>query len=409
MSLTDIWDAGPCDCVSLKDQVYAYDRRIEGALKKIKESEIDAGSRERIFEFYQECLAQGYSKARMIKYLYTLESIARFLGKPFVDADRNDIADFIRKIEGTSYSEWTKHDYKVILKIFYRWLRKAESYPEEVKWIRARVKNNNMLPEELLTEEEVKHLADTASNVRDKALILVLYESGCRIGEILCLKIKHVQFDEYGAQLIVSGKTGDRRVRIIASAPKLASWLDNHPLRNDPEAPLWVSLGTRDRNTQLSYPAVRAVLRGVAEKAGIRKRANPHLFRHSRATYLANHLTEAQMKHHFGWVQSSTMAATYVHLSGREVDSALLELNGIKIDEETKPEKFKVEICSRCKTKNSPDSKFCNSCGLTLDLKTVVEIDEARAKADRLMSELIKQPEVLDTLTEVLEKKLRER
>ncbi|RLF00099.1 MAG: hypothetical protein DRJ59_07465 [Thermoprotei archaeon] len=45
-----------------------------------------------------------------------------------------------------------------------------------------------MLSEELLTEEEVKRLVKHATNLRDKALILTLYESGCRIGELLSLR-----------------------------------------------------------------------------------------------------------------------------------------------------------------------------------------------------------------------------
>src|SRR3990170_8862810 len=118
-----------------------------------------------------------------------------------------------------------------------------------------------MLPEEILTEDDIKKLVESANNLRDKAFILVLYESGCRIGEILSLRIRNVQFDDYGAALIVSGKTGDRRVRIIASAPKLCSWLDNHPLREDIDSPLWVTLGTRDRNEAFSYGAAKAMLK----------------------------------------------------------------------------------------------------------------------------------------------------
>ncbi len=66
----------------------------------------------------------------------------------------------------------------------------------------------------------------------------------------------------------------------------------------------------------------------IAEKAGIKKRIHPHLFRHSRSTHLAKHLTEAQMKQYLGWVQGSDMAAIYVHLSGRDVDDALLRCTG---------------------------------------------------------------------------------
>lgn len=36
-------------------------------------------------------------------------------------------------------------------------------------------------------------------------------------------------------------------------------------------------------------------LRRIAKRAGIKKKVNPHSFRHARATFLANLLTEAQM------------------------------------------------------------------------------------------------------------------
>ncbi|WP_394344768.1 hypothetical protein [Salinigranum halophilum] len=53
---------------------------------------------------------------------------------------------------------------------------------------------------------------------------------------------------------------------------------------------------------------------------------NPHHFRHSRATHLANWLTEAQLCEWFGWVQGSNVPARYVHLSGRDIDNAYLAL-----------------------------------------------------------------------------------
>ncbi|MEM2613605.1 MAG: hypothetical protein QXO15_05170 [Nitrososphaerota archaeon] len=58
----------------------------------------------------------------------------------------------------------------------------------------------------------------------------------------------------------------------------------NHPLRENPDAPFWISIGTRNRNSPLTYGAVRTLLKLLARKAGIKKRVYPHLFRHSRAT-----------------------------------------------------------------------------------------------------------------------------
>ena len=60
-----------------------------------------------------------------------------------------------------------------------------------------------------------------AENPRDKALISVLYKNGCRIGEILTLKVRNVEVDANGVVLIVNGETGQRKVRLIHSVPRL--------------------------------------------------------------------------------------------------------------------------------------------------------------------------------------------
>jgi len=369
-----------------KEEIYNYQRRIEGALKRIKLS--DFGEEDKILfdEYYRECIILSLSKARIAKYLNTLKRIRVMLSKPFKQVTKSDVRNLIHTIESRNYSDWTKHDYKIIFKIFFRWLKQTNDYPDEVSWITFKIRNNRLLPEEILTEEEVERLVISAYSIRDKAFILVLYESGCRIGELLSLSLKNVQFDEYGAKLIVDGKTGMRRVRIIFSAPKLALWIDNHPLRENPDAPLWITQSMNRRNKQLMYSSAKSMLKKVAKRSGIRKRIYPHLFRHSRATHLANHLTESQLKHHLGWVQASKMASIYVHLSGRDVDQAFLNLQGIKSDIAIDKPKITLQVCSRCEYKNSPTSKFCNKCGSPLNLEVALKLDEAREKADQVLS-----------------------
>lgn len=156
-------------------------------------------------EFYQECIVRGYSKARTLKYLNTLKQIAKLLNKSFSKVRRKDIVSLIERIEEKGYSEWTKHDFKAILKVFFKWLRKSDN-PPEVSWLKTTKQHLRKLPEELLTKEDVMKIVDVAEHLRDKAFILTLYESGCRIGELLTLQLKHVRFDEYGAVLLVNGK-----------------------------------------------------------------------------------------------------------------------------------------------------------------------------------------------------------
>jgi len=122
-----------------------------------------------------------------------------------------------------------------------------------------------------LDVEDVKKLIEAAQHPRDKAFVSVLYESGARIGEIATLRIKHAEFDNNGAKLMVTGKTGMRRVRIIGSVSYLTNWVDHHPNKNDPESPLWLSIGSNNHNQKITYRALSKRLKEIGEKAYIKK------------------------------------------------------------------------------------------------------------------------------------------
>ncbi len=384
----------------MKDfDVHRINRRMEQSLESLERSRISKKNKELILEFQDYAFSSGLTKTRILKYVNTLRKLAEWLDVSFTGATKKEIMRLIRQIEQKEYSEWTKHDYKVILKKFYKWLNGDEEYPEKVRWMKTTFKKKNQkLPEDLLTNEEVEKMINAAGNLRDKALISLLYESGCRIGEILTMRIKHATFDEYGAKILVNGKTGMRLIRVISSVPYLASWLDIHPLRDNPDAPVWVAIGTRNRNELIKYPNVRIMLASLAKKIGLKKKVNPHIFRHSCATYLANHFTEAQMNQYFGWIQGSEMPSTYVHMSGRDIDGAVLKLHGFKKEEKEESAKFSPKKCHHCEKMNPPNSKFCIRCGAPLDLEAVMKVEEKRKEVDNtmtsLMNSLLKDPEM---------------
>jgi integrase len=332
------------------------------------------------------------------------------LRKTFEKATKEDLLKVVQQIEtNPKWSGWTKQNYKVVLKRFYRWLKGIERrgiYPDEVAWIVTTLREKREFPEEVLTEAEIQKLAEAAMNPRDKAIVLTLYESGCRIGEFLNLRIKHIRQDEYGAVIVVFGKTGARRIRLIMSAPALFNWLNTHPDKGNRDAWVWVSLVKRGKAyPPLEHKAIYKMLNQLAKRAGIDKPVNPHAFRHARATFLAKHLTEAQMKEFFGWTQGSKMASIYVHLSGRDIDNALLSLYGIS-EKVKAEEKLEVKICPRCKEKNDPTMKFCGKCGLVLDIEVAREIEERRRIIDKWMEYMMRDPKVLQVMIERTERLL---
>lgn len=389
--------------------LYNYPRRLEQAIGRLnRDPAVSEENKPQIISFSKVRLAKGSSHGRVAKVVYCMHFMARSLKIPFNQATKDDLIQLIGDLESSDYSEYTKYDYKIVLKMFYKWFKgNDEVFPPEIKWLKPNIKNEkHKLPEELLTEEEVLKLANTADHPRDKAFILVLYESGCRIGELLTLRMKNIQFDQYGAILRVTGKTGDRRVRVISSASTLASWVNIHPFSKDPDAPLWVPRcnNQKYKNKPPEHRSIYELLKRLAEKTGIKKRIHPHLFRHSRATALAGKLTEAQMKELFGWVQGSDMAATYVHLSGRDVDNALLKLQGLVSTESENEEKIKVKTCHKCKEHNSPIAQYCIKCGLPLDEMLLAKVEKKMSDTNIIMNKLMEN----DEFRAIMEKKILE-
>jgi len=255
--------------VSEKNDIYSREKRLETLLEKIRENR-GSKNADNLLGYGKYMLLNGIGVERREKVIRTLYLVSQWQEKPFVQMERADLEGIVERIERSKESEWTKHDYEVIIKKFFKWLRKTEEYPPEVKWIKPKNVKNGKLPEDLLTKEEVSRMIDCAQNPRDKAMIAVLYESGCRVGELCNLNIKDITFDEYGCVVLFPrGKTGPRRVRLAFSTPFLATWIDNHPLK-DPDSWLWVNLGQTNRNEAMRYAGVNKMLRSVAKKAGVK-------------------------------------------------------------------------------------------------------------------------------------------
>ena len=362
-----------------------------------------------IYKYDIEMVRQSIALATRQKHLRTLLNLSRLLNKDWEDISSDDINELVYKImdqhgdesgQETNYS----YDHKKILKIFYRWFKlgsrefKDVGDPDETKNIKVKKVRDKIVREDLLTENDKSRLLHACGeNSRDRALIDCHFEGGTRPGEILNLQIKHVKFDQYGAKLHVDGKTGPRTVRLIISVPSLAAWLDVHPLKDNPDAPLWIMVSKRNYGEQMTYAAASAMIRRRARIAHMSKRIHLNLFRHSEATESAKFMTEAQMRTRHGWSSSSKMPSRYVHLVNADVDDAIFDHLGIRKSEENNVKTPKK--CHICEMMNSPETTICCKCGKPLDLETALQKEMKDADEKQELAQLVKEMSIkLDEL-----------
>jgi hypothetical protein len=142
------------------------------------------------------------------------------------------------------------------------------------------------------------------------------------------------------------------------------------------------------------------VFRNLFRRAGIKKRFNPHLFRHSRATWCVEEgWTTFQLCQHFGWELDSGMPAVYVSLVDKTGHDKMRETYGLK---PTTPRDRVYEPCPRCQAVNARQGQFCYRCGMALSLAPAKEVESRTTEAHRELTTLLADPRVARLLRKIL-------
>jgi integrase len=190
---------------------------------------------------------------------------------------------------------------------------------------------------DVLTRDEVQRMEDIADSERDKLIVRMLADTGVRVGELVKLRERDlVEQSRTEAFLRVVGRSqgggakGDR-YRMVPLSPALARRVRRYAERSRPADAtsdrLFVS---RRRSTNGGYEAitesgVQQMVRDLADRAGIRKRVHPHLFRHSAATFMLqrgmNPLLVAQV---LGHSSLAMIQRVYAHLTPTDAHHALM-------------------------------------------------------------------------------------
>ena len=342
-------------------------------------------------------------------YLCVLKSFSEEIKKPYKEMTKEDLIEFCAYIN-ENWEKNTIRSGKFTIRAFFKWLYDSKDYPDIVSWIKPKAKlNNKKNPDDLIKEDEAFKMLNVTTNPRDKAIIMLLYELGTRGTQVSRVKLKDVSFDGNGGFVFIRGmkKGRDSKIRIIPSVPFLKNWINNHPRKNDREAPLFVSLYSP--HERLYRGGMYQMVKRIAKTAGIKKNIYLHLFRHSAMTNLVDQgFVESELEIIGTWVEGSEATRIYVHPTEESVNNKRLRKEGIikKKDQKTKRIlKTKKCINPRCGYENPATNKYCDKCFYPLDSKSAMDLDNKRKELEEkiekiypLLKKLEEHPDILEQL-----------
>lgn len=161
--------------------------------------------------------------------------------------------------------------------------------------------------ERTLTEGDMERLIAAAETPAQRALVLLLYDTGIRVSEAVLAQWRHVTTTPYGRQLSVLGKGG--KTRLVGLSDRA-----HDALRGVPRGPDgWMLPGKHGGH--IDRYAARREIRRVTRRAGLEQAISPHWIRHAAASHALWHGADlATVQHALGHV-SASITARYLHSS----------------------------------------------------------------------------------------------
>jgi integrase/recombinase XerD len=277
---------------------------------------------------------RGLSRNTLSAYRTDLLQLGGFLAERDRDANTATAADLSDFLAGLAQGDGngrdpcstaTIHRKAACLRSFYRHLRREEVVDDDPAARLETPRRGKKLPE-VLNYAEVKRLlaqprGDEPTDVRDRALLELMYASGLRASEAISLEVGDVDLDRgvlrargkgSKERLVPVGGTAIAAVRVYLRSGR------SRLARSNEERKLFLNF----RGGGLTRQGLYKIVLRHAESAGLKGKMSPHTLRHSFATHLlAGGCDLRSVQEMLGHADLST-TQLYTHLSGEELKAA---------------------------------------------------------------------------------------
>ena len=221
---------------------------------------------------------EGCSERTLQYYRVTVEHMLSKITTPIRKMTTDEIRAYLVEYQQHgSCSKVTVDNIRRNISSFFSWLEE-EDYILKSPMKRIHKIKTRTVVKEVITDESMEKMRDACEELRDLAIIDLLYSTGIRVGELVRLNINDVNMEQ--RECVVFGK-GDKERRVYFDAKAKIHLMEYLASRTDGNPALFVSLNGEHNRLQISGVEIR--LRQLGRKLSL-DRIHPHKFRRTMAT-----------------------------------------------------------------------------------------------------------------------------
>ena len=248
---------------------------LNDEMKKVEEKEANDKF---INLFISAKEVEGCSDRTINYYRDILKHLIEVLDKPVRSIQTEDIRKYLADYkEKNNCSSVTIDNIRRVFSSFFSWLE-DEDYIIKSPVRRIHKIKTATIVKETFTDENIEKMRDECTDIRNLALIELLISTGIRVGELVNLNIKDINFEERSC--IVQGK-GNKQREVYFDARTKIHLLQYLNIRTDNNDALFVS--NNKPHQRLSIAGIELIVRKLGIKINVNK-VHPHKFRRTLAT-----------------------------------------------------------------------------------------------------------------------------
>ena len=225
----------------------------------------------------RELRIRGMAESTRENYLRNMRDFVRHFRRPPDQLGAEEVKCYQLHLAKERRVAWGTFNQQVCaIRFFYRHVVKVPWQVEAIPY----QKTGRRLPV-VLSGEEVLALLDATENLKHRAILMVLYAGGLRVGEATHLRVEDIDGKRMMIR-VVQGK--GRKDRYVMLSAKLLEVLRRYWAQVRPSGP-WLFPGQLP-SRPLTRDSVARIIAEARRKAGIAKRVHAHTLRHAFATHL---------------------------------------------------------------------------------------------------------------------------